>query len=104
MRSKKVFHFTLYSLLVGFVFCLAGFNPVIAQVEKTQEVDHSYKPLIIKLNEDGSKYVRFIMWHQLWVTTNNLALENNKLQLSTSIRRSRFLAFAQVSPRFRQNF
>lgn len=68
--------------------------------EQKQEVDHSYKPLTLKLNEDGSKYVRLIMWHQLWATTNNMAVEDSKLQLSTSIRRSRFLAFAQVSPRF----
>lgn len=61
--------------------------------------DDSYKPLKLNLNEDGSKYVRFIMWHQIWVTSNNLADESN-FQLSTSIRRSRFLAYAQVSDDF----
>jgi hypothetical protein len=35
--------------------------------------DHSYKPLTLKLNDDGSKYVRFIMWHQFWMT----ATQNN---------------------------
>lgn len=62
--------------------------------------DHKYKPLKINLNESGSKYLRFILWHQMWVTTNNLAPEGAKLQLTPSIRRSRILAFAQVSPRF----
>jgi hypothetical protein len=63
------------------------------------EVD-TYKPLKVNLNEDGSKFVRFILWHQQWVTTNNLSAENSKLQLTSSIRRSRLLAFAQVSPKF----
>lgn len=68
--------------------------------QEEKEVDHSYKPLKLNLNEDGSKYIRFIMWHQLWVTSNNLSDENANTQFSTSIRRSRFLAFSQISPRF----
>ena len=64
------------------------------------ETYHSYKPLTLKMNEDGSKYLRFIMWHQIWVTSNNLSDENSNLQFNTSIRRSRILAYAQVSPKF----
>lgn len=63
------------------------------------DVDHAYKPLKLSLNEDGSKYIRFIMWHQVWATTNNLG-DNSDFSVTPSIRRSRFLAFAQVSPRF----
>ncbi|MEZ4912350.1 MAG: porin [Saprospiraceae bacterium] len=62
--------------------------------------DHSYKPLTIKLNDTGSKYIRFIVWHQQWVETNNLAVKDSKLQLNTFARRSRFLAYAQISPKF----
>ncbi len=62
--------------------------------------DWSYKPMVLKLDESGDKYIRFIMWHQVWLTTNDLSGENNHLQLSPSIRRSRFLAYAQVSPNF----
>lgn len=64
------------------------------------EVDHSYKPLSLKLDESGNKYVRFIIWHQHWITTNNLAVKDANLQLNHSARRSRVLAFAQISPRF----
>ena len=39
--------------------------PAVAPAPKP--VDHSYKPLTLKLNEDGSKYLRIIMWHQMWV-------------------------------------
>ncbi len=63
------------------------------------DVDHSYKPLKLNLNDDGSKYVRFIMWHQIWAETNNLS-DNSDFSVTPSIRRSRFLAFAQISPRF----
>ncbi|MCO6488219.1 MAG: hypothetical protein J5I98_07365, partial [Phaeodactylibacter sp.] len=63
------------------------------------EVDHSYKPLVLDLSGDGSKYVRFLFWHQHWVQTNNLANEGAALQLTHSIRRSRVMAYAQVSPR-----
>jgi hypothetical protein len=78
------------------------------------KADHTYKPLTLKLNEDGSKYVRFIMWHQIWMTAtqNNPGTRDAKGELidgsegsksawSTDIalRRSRFLAYAQISPR-----
>ncbi len=67
-------------------------------LQAQEEVDHSYKPLTLKLDEGGQKYIRFIMWHQMWMTTNDL--DAGKLQVTPSLRRSRFLAFAQVSPRF----
>lgn len=69
--------------------------------------DHSYKPLTLKLNEDGSKYVRFIMWHQFWLTNtanNPGTVDVNGKEISSttdfSLRRSRLLWYAQISPRF----
>lgn len=75
--------------------CLLLGTTLSAQTEE----DHSYKPLKLNLNDDGSKYVRFIMWHQIWATSNNLSNDSD-FSVTPSIRRSRFLAFAQVSPRF----
>ncbi|MFM6983612.1 MAG: hypothetical protein ACKOXF_05735 [Chitinophagaceae bacterium] len=59
-----------------------------------------------KLNEDGSKYMRFITWHQVWTRYN----QNNegsarqgvaqKETFDIGIRRSRFLFLAQINPRF----
>ena len=70
-------------------------------------VDHTYKPLTLKINEEGSKYIRFIVWNQLWarVTENNPGtLGVNGLPSNTStdigIRRARVLAYAEISPRF----
>jgi len=82
-------------LLMTFVL-----GTVISQDSSPPEEDHSYKPLTLKLNDSGSKYLRFIMWHQLWVTSNNLSDDNSNLSFSSSIRRSRFLAFSQISSRF----
>ncbi|MDX1913833.1 MAG: porin [Saprospiraceae bacterium] len=76
--------------------------------------DHNYKPLTLKLNDDGSKYVRFIMWHQFWMTAtqNNPGTRdaqgnlvdgsdgaNGAWSTDIALRRSRFLAYAQISPR-----
>lgn len=89
MKSKQL----LFVLLAMF-FC----STTMLKAQE-QEVDHSYKPLKLSLNEDGSKYVRFIMWHQIWATTNNLSNDSD-FSVTPSIRRSRFLAFAQISPKF----
>jgi hypothetical protein len=57
----------------------------------------NYKPLKIDITEDV--YIRFIVWHQQWLVTDNLS-DDSKLQLTSFARRSRFLAYAQISPRF----
>ncbi len=78
-----------------------------AQAQDKPAVDHSYKPLTLKMSEDGSKYVRFIIWHQLWATytQNNpgtVDVNGNVIETSSdmALRRARMLAYAQVSPRF----
>lgn len=57
-----------------------------------------YKPLTLNLNSDGSKYIRFIMWGQFWLSgANNSA---GDFTVTPSLRRVRFMAYAQVSQRF----
>lgn len=59
-----------------------------------------------KLNEDGSKYMRFITWHQVWVRYNQNNSGSSRQGVSQAetfdigIRRSRFLFLTQISPRF----
>lgn len=72
-----------------------------------QNVDHAYKPLTLKLDEKGNKFLRIITWHQMWIssTQNNPGTLdiNGKVQQTSNdfgIRRSRVLLQAQVSPRF----
>ena len=57
-----------------------------------------YKPLTVKLNEDGSKYLRFVMWSQFWL--NGQKNSEDEFKVNLSLRRVRILALAQVSPRF----
>ena len=68
MKKRQLHHWLMVFLL------LTGFTAGDLQAQEKPEVDHSYKPLTLKLSEDGSKYVRFIIWHQQWVQTNNLAI------------------------------
>lgn len=90
---KKLQHLIFALVLMGFW----GMGSAFAQ---DGEVDHSYKPLTLKVSEDGSKYIRFITWHQFWLTTQNLSDDNADFKVSPTIRRSRLLWFAQVSPKF----
>lgn len=54
--------------------------------------------LKVKLNDDGSKYFRLISWHQAWLTAAENSEENYKV--NASLRRSRYLMFAQINDRF----
>ena len=88
--------------LISFTICLFfNFKKSLAQGS-----DIYGSGLKIKLNDEGSKYVRFLVWSQLWlkVTDNNPGTIVNNQPESTStdigIRRSRFLTYAQITPRF----
>lgn len=101
---------SINKLIIAIFLLMAGFS---LSAQEAPAEDHTYKPLTLKLNDSGSKYVRFIMWHQFWVTAtqnnpgtrdvngNLIDGTNGSSQWSTDIalRRSRFLAYAQVSPR-----
>ena len=92
--------YTLKSIGIAVILIIFLQGNSTAQVTAPPKEDHSYKPLKLNLSEDGKKYVRFIMWHQLWMTSSNLSTADTKIQITPSIRRSRFLVFAQVSSKF----
>lgn len=105
--SKFVTNFIVSILLFFAVLCPLSAQDKAATTADKPKADHSYKPLTLKLNDDGSKYVRFITWHQFWLThtANNpgtLDVEGKEVKNSTdfALRRSRFLIMAQISPRF----
>jgi hypothetical protein len=53
----------------------------------------------INFNEDGSNYIRFIVWGQMWAQYNDDVPENKK-SLEFSTRRARLLTYAQFGPKF----
>lgn len=93
--------------LIGLTLLLALVQQVHGQGNAGPGIDHSYKPLTMKLDDKGQKYIRFIMWHQMWLTQtrNNpgtLDINGNPAarSLDFGIRRSRVLMQSQISPRF----
>jgi hypothetical protein len=53
--------------------------------------------LTVKLNEDASKYFRFITWNQVWMEAN---VDGTGLQTDFTLRRSRVLMYAQINKHF----
>lgn len=75
-------------------------------LDEANEADLSYKPIAFKLNPSGSRYIRFMIWNQIWmrVTENNpgtLGVDGlpRKQTADIGIRRTRILTYAQVTPK-----
>jgi len=97
----------MFKKTIALASALFAAMQLFAQGNAAPGIDHSYKPMTIKLDEKGQKFIRFITWHQMWIThteNNPGTLDvNGKVQKSATdmaIRRSRFLVQAQISPRF----
>lgn len=97
----------MFKKTIALASALFAAMQLFAQGNAAPGIDHSYKPMMIKLDEKGQKFIRFITWHQMWIThteNNPGTLDvNGKVQKSATdmaIRRSRFLVQAQISPRF----
>jgi hypothetical protein len=108
MQQNFVQKFLLGAAFVG-AATLATAQAPAAQPAPAPAIDHSYKPMTLKLNESGSKYIRFLTWHQVWTsfTENNPGTTDvngndisGKYTFDVAMRRSRFLVYSQVSPRF----
>ncbi|MBX0334607.1 hypothetical protein K3G39_15305 [Pontibacter sp. HSC-14F20] len=90
----------LLFVAAGLVLCCAGRS---ASAQGSTEYGAGIK---LPLNEDGSKYIRFITWHQVWVRYNEHnsgTIRNGEPvdnTLDFGLRRSRFLTYSQISPRF----
>ncbi len=108
-RTKNLF--LSASMVLAGTSALLASEPTLAEppADSVPKVDMSYKPLMLKLNDKGDKYIRFIMWHQMWATFTqnnpgtidvNGTNVSDKWSFDAAIRRSRFLAYAQINPRF----
>ncbi|WP_350286149.1 hypothetical protein [uncultured Croceitalea sp.] len=83
---KKVFYGLALCLLVGHF----------ASAQGNTEYTGGYK---VKLNDDGTKYMRFIAWGQFWAQYND-NVPDDASKLNFSIRRARFLTFTQLNKKF----
>ena len=90
---EKIFDLKKLSLIAIALAFLINAN---AQIKAPTEYGSGLK---VDLNEDGSKYFRLITWHQFWLTTNSFNSDAD-FTVSPTLRRSRFLMFAQLTDRF----
>ncbi|MEG1199113.1 MAG: hypothetical protein RSD53_06965, partial [Algoriella sp.] len=52
--------------------------------------------LVVKLNPEGNKFIRFILWGQTWFQD----YEGKNVNDGFSIKRARVLAYSQINDRF----
>jgi hypothetical protein len=73
---------------------------------KAQGTDNYGAGLKFNLDSTGKKFVRMLTWHQVWVRHNEnnpgstVNGEASSSQWDMSMRRSRFLMYAQINPNF----
>lgn len=94
-------HFGALAILYSLVCSVLPFNNILAQGS-----DDYGKGLRINLDKEGDKYIRFLLWNQIWArsTENNPGtMQNGDPKDNTwdiGARRVRILAYAQISPRY----
>lgn len=87
----------------NFPLVLALLFTTIALAQGASEYGSGMK---FNLNDNGSKYMRFIVWNQIWFRSSQMnpgTAVGNEATTSTSDignRRLRFLAYSQLSPRY----
>ena len=98
MRLSNTLKVSLFCTLIG------SFASVNIKAQGSTEYGSGLK---VKLNEDGSKYMRFIIWNQIWFKATDMNPGSQVGNTPTSfnadlgMRRLRILAMAQISPRYK---
>lgn len=73
---------------------------------RAQGYDYYGEGIKLKFGEDSAKYIRFITWHQIWTRMSEHNAGSTRLgqdaptSFDFGVRRSRFMAYAQVTDRF----
>lgn len=79
-------------------FSLIFVSNICAQEEEEQEKKPlTFKPLKFNITEDGSQWVRFIIWNQMQLNSNDLDSDDH-FKVTPNLRRSRLLVMGQVTP------
>ncbi len=90
MKKKGCIVLLLFLLLV-FV------SKVQSQEEEQKKKSITFKPLKFNISEDGSQWLRFILWNQVQLNSNDLDGDDD-FNVKPNIRRSRLLILGQVTP------
>lgn len=87
---KKVI--SIFSLIIVSTFLFNGYG----QEEESKKKPLNFKPLKFNISEDGSQWLRFILWNQLQLNSNDLDGDED-FNVKPNIRRSRLLVLGQVT-------
>lgn len=96
MKIKFIFIWPLF-----LVICI-----LMASSVQGQGSDIYQNGLSLKIDSSGKKYIRFIFWNQVWMRSmqhnpgTQVNGENSNHTWDVGARRIRFLAYAQISPRY----
>ncbi|MGD9327495.1 MAG: porin [Cyclobacteriaceae bacterium] len=93
-------------IIVATVFLIHG-NAISQEKSKLKKEPKPYKPLKLNMSEDGSYYLRVLLWAQIWTTlvdnnpgTIGYDLKPDNSSTNIGIRRARMLFWAQMGPRW----
>ncbi len=79
-------------------FLLVFVSKVQSQEEEEEKKPITFKPLKFNISEDGSQWLRFILWNQVQLNSNDLDSDDD-FNVKPNIRRSRLLILGQVTPK-----
>ncbi len=91
MKTKRCIVLLLF-------FLLAFMLKAQSQEEEQKKKPISFKPLKFNISEDGSQWLRFILWNQVQLNSNDLDGDDD-FNIKPNIRRSRLLVLGQVTPK-----
>ena len=97
----NLFNLLKISLFSTILFCTI---PVKLRAQGSEDYGSGIK---LKLNDSGSKYIRFIAWNQIWARATDMNPGSQVGETPSSfnadigMRRLRFLALTQISPRYK---
>lgn len=93
MRKSK-------ALVLILLFVLALNFTVKAQEDKKSDEKKplKFKPLKFNITDDGSQWVRFILWNEVQLNSNNLDSDQS-FNIKPNIRRSRLIVLGQITPK-----
>lgn len=93
--QKNKFHIN-HLLMKKIIFAISIITTIGLSTTNAQYASEYDGGLVVKLNPEGNKYVRFLFWGQTWFQDYEGKHQNDGF----SIKRARILAYSQINDRF----